>query len=233
MAWYPDALAMNIKPTSIDPPIKVVGAILHVDAGNNESLYEYFKHRSGGIESHFHIPKHKPIEQYRNTGREADANWKANSFWRGDTRCGFVSIETQGLEYGTWNKKQLNDIKNLLVWLSDVHDFDLKESAGPYRNGVGYHTMWGSPSAWTPVAKSCPGPNRIRQFNRIIVPWMNRGGNVSDRLDSEWHDDELIMRKDTDDPNDSDSPAWYMQRIYDFSKESVQILREIRNELRK
>ena len=31
--------------------------------------------------------------------------------------------------------------------------------------------MFGAPGPWTPVAKSCPGPNRIKQFNNILVPW--------------------------------------------------------------
>jgi hypothetical protein len=38
--------------------------------------------------------------------------------------------------------------------------------------GVGYHTLFGAPGAWTPVAKSCPGPKRKVQFHDWLVPWM-------------------------------------------------------------
>jgi hypothetical protein len=31
--------------------------------------------------------------------------------------------------------------------------------------------MWGAPSAWTPVSKTCPGrPVRVRQWERILLP---------------------------------------------------------------
>lgn len=172
MAWFPRASKKEIKPGSNDPAIKVVGVILHVDAGNSSSLYNYFNGPSGGIESHFHIRLDGTVEQYRDTGREADANYKANSFVDGGTRKGFVSIETQGYENGEWTYQQLKAIKDLLVWLSDTHDFDLEVATNPRGPGVGYHVMFGAPGAWTPSAKTCPGPKRIAQFNKEIVPWM-------------------------------------------------------------
>lgn len=178
MAWYPFANKKLIKPGPNDPPIIVVGAILHVDAGNNKSLYEYFRDKSGGIESHFHVPKAGPVEQYRDTGYEADANLKANSFTVAGLRFGFVSIETQGLEKGEWNEWQLQEIKRLLSWLSATHSFPLKVTTNPRGPGVGYHTLFGAPGPWTPVAKSCPGPDRVRQFNDVLVPWFTENHQV-------------------------------------------------------
>lgn len=176
MALYPHAKKRLIPAGSNDPSIIVVGAILHVDAGNAPSLYDYFAHRSGGIESHFHIPKEGATEQYRDTAYEADANYKANSFTGQDgKRYGFVSIETQGYGAGEWNAHQLDEIKRLLTWLSKKHGFPLRVAPGPFSPGVGYHTLFGAPSLWTPVAKSCPGPDRIRQFNDVLVPWMKGG----------------------------------------------------------
>lgn len=149
-----------------DPAIDPRVAILHVDAGNAESLFDYFSNRSGGIESHFFIKVNGDIEQYRNIYRQADANLDANDF--------AVSIETQGYGSGTWTVKQLESIKILLRWLN-------KETEGkiPLRkietwngSGIGYHTLFGAPSHWTPVAKTCPGPERIKQFNALLVPWM-------------------------------------------------------------
>jgi hypothetical protein len=173
MALYPGAVKKLINPGSSDPPITVIGVILHVDAGNSGSLYNYFKDRSGGIESHFHIPKVGPPEQYRNTGYEADANYKANSFLKDGKRYGFISVETQGLERGEWNDHQISEIKKLLLWAHKTHGVPLRRCPAWNAGGVGYHTMWGAPSQWTPVSKSCPGPDRIKQFNNVIVPWLN------------------------------------------------------------
>lgn len=175
MAWYPEATKKVIKPGPNDPPIIVVGAILHVDAGNNGDLFKYFSEQSDGIESHFHIPKAGPIHQYRDTHFEADANLKANSFYRDGKRYGFVSIETQGLAAGEWNAHQVAQIKRLLRWLSETHDFPLLKATDPRGPGVGYHTLFGAPGPWTPNAKTCPGPDRVRQFNEVLVPWFAGG----------------------------------------------------------
>lgn len=171
MAWYPNARKREIRPGSNDPRIRVVGAILHVDAGNAESLFDYFDGPSGGIESHFHVRRDGTVEQYRNTGYEADANFKANSFLDDGVRKGYVSIETQGLEDGEWTGRQMRSIKDLLTWLADTHGFPLRECRNAKDPGVGYHTLFGAPGPWTPVAKSCPGPDRKRQFRDVLVPW--------------------------------------------------------------
>lgn len=171
MSWFPRAVRREIKPGANDPSIKVVGAILHVDAGDTRDLYNYFNGPSKGIESHFQIAKDGTVFQYRDTDREADANYKGNSFVEGGVRKGFVSIETQGLEHGEWTAQQLKSIKDLLLWLSDHHNFPLVVAPDPTGPGVGYHVLFGAPGAWTPVSKSCPGPKRIKQFRDILVPW--------------------------------------------------------------
>lgn len=178
MAWCDFATKRDIRPGSNDPPIDVVGVILHVAVSEERSLYNYFNGPSGGIESHFYVRRDGTIEQYRNTGFEADANWKANSFWEDGRRKGFVSIETQGMGHGHWTGAQLDSIKRLLVWLHDEHDFPLQKAPGWRGPGVGYHTMFGAPSAWTPYAKTCPGPGRIEQFHNIIAPWMEEDSDM-------------------------------------------------------
>ena len=173
MALYPGAVKKLIRPGTNDPPITPLGVILHTDAGDSASLYNYFNGPSGGIESHFHIPKSKPVEQYRDTGYEADANLKANSFFVNGKRFGFLSVETQGLASDPWNAYQLAEIKKLILWAKSVHPaIMLRVCPSPTSAGIGYHTLFGSPSEWTPVAKSCPGPVRIKQFNDVLVPWM-------------------------------------------------------------
>lgn len=178
--WYPRAERKEIRPGSNDPPIKVRGAILHVDAGNTRDLYDYFSERSGGIESHFQIARDGHVFQYRSLGYEADANWKANSFYRNGERWGYVSIETQGLERGKWTQAQMRSIKALLLWLSEQFDFPLDVCKGPESKGVGYHTLFGAPGPWTPVSKSCPGPDRKRQFHGELTDWMRE---ETDRVD--------------------------------------------------
>lgn len=172
MAWYAEAVKKNIKPGPNDPPIIAIGAILHVDAGNSSSLFSYFNGPSDGIESHFFVKKDGVVEQYRDTAFEADANLKANQFMKNGSRYGYVSIETQGLAKGEWTAQQLASIKRLLRWLSEAHNFPLTKCKTPTSPGVGYHTLFGAPGPWTPAAKTCPGPDRVRQFDSILVPWM-------------------------------------------------------------
>lgn len=173
MAWYPEAVKKNINPGPNDPPIIVIGAILHIATSEGSSLYNYFKDDSGGIESHFYVRREGYPEQYRDTHFEADANLKANQFIGIDgRRYGYVSIETQGMDKGEWDEHELEEIKRLLLWLSETHDFPLTKCKTPTSPGVGYHTLFGAPGPWTPVAKTCPGPDRIRQFNNLLVPWM-------------------------------------------------------------
>lgn len=165
--FYPGAFVKNIPPGDNDPPIMPRVAILHVDAGNALSLFDFFRLRSGGVESHFHITRNGVVEQYRSIYFQADANLKANDF--------AVSIETQGFGDGEWTPAQLQAIKGLLLWLNREAGIPLRKIQRWDGSGVGYHTLFGSPSEWTPVAKSCPGPLRIRQFEMVLVPWMNAG----------------------------------------------------------
>lgn len=170
----PDFAVAKIIPAGAnDPAIIPIGVILHVDAGNADSLYEFFRDRSGGIESHAHVKRDGTVEWYRDTGREADANYKANSFIGADgRRYGYISIETQGYGPGEWTDAQLESIKRIILWAHEVHGVPLTVCENPTDPGIGFHTLFGAPSAWTPVSKSCPGPDRIRQFRNIITPWL-------------------------------------------------------------
>ena len=163
MALCPFATHKLIPAGSNDPRIDARAAILHVDAGNASSLYDYFRYRSGGIESHFFVKLDGTIEQYRDTAYQADANLDANDF--------AISIETQGFGGGKWTAAQLASIKRLLRWLHAEHGIPFRKIQHWDGSGVGYHTLFGAPSHWTPYAKTCPGPERIKQFNEILVPW--------------------------------------------------------------
>lgn len=163
MARIPFAKQQLIAPGANDPRIEARIGILHVDAGNAYNLHDYFKDRSGGIESHGHIPKDGSLFQYRDTAFEADANYKANPF--------ALSFETQGYGEGEWTPKQIAMIKRVMLWAVKEHGIPLRKvtSWNDPRGGWGWHVQF---PEWHPKPKSCPGALRIRQFNRILVPWM-------------------------------------------------------------
>jgi len=161
MALCPFAEHKLIPPGSNDPAITPRAAILHIAVTDAWSLYDFFKFRSGGIESHFYVTWRGKIEQYRDTEFEADANYRANPF--------AVSIETQGWGNGRWNRRQLRALKRLLLWLHEEHGIPLRKPGRWYGAGVGYHSQF---PEWSPVAKSCPGPYRVMQYNEDLVPWM-------------------------------------------------------------
>lgn len=160
----PFAIQKLIPPGANDPRINARVVILHVAVSKAKSLFRYFNGPSGGIESHFYIRWFGKIEQYRDTDFEADANYLANPF--------AVSIETAGFGSGKWNRRQMASIKRLLLWLHEAENIQLQRCPTWDGSGVGYHVMYGAPGKWTNVAKSCPGPARIKQFEDEIVPWM-------------------------------------------------------------
>jgi hypothetical protein len=161
MALCPFAEHKLIPPGSNDPAIRPRMAILHIAVTDAWSLFDFFKFRSGGIESHFYITWRGKIEQYRDTEFEADANYRANPF--------AISIETQGWAGGKWNRAQRRAIKRLLLWLHEEHGIPLRKPGKWYGSGVGYHSQF---PEWSPVAKSCPGAARIAQYIDWLLPWM-------------------------------------------------------------
>lgn len=227
MALIPFAEKKLIHPGSSDPPIIPIGVILHVDAGNAYDLYDFFKNRSGGIESHGHIAKDGKLFQYRDTGYEADANYKANSFVKGGKRYGYLSFETQGFGPGEWTTAQLETIKDVLLWAKEVHSIPMRVCQNSQDPGVGYHTLFGSPSAWTPVAKSCPGPDRIKQFNNIIVPWMKSGGKKEEEMS--WDEKLGKWSPGDDNPNDTMQAGKQLNQARGFSQAAYKEARQANN----
>ena len=161
MALYPKALLKLIPPGPQDPRITARLAILHVAVSESDSLYDYFNGRSGGVESHFYIRYDGTVEQYRDTAYEADANMSANPF--------AISIETEGEGPGEWTDAQLASIKSLLEWIVANHDVTFEVPATWDGRGIGYHILF--MDEWAGGPRSCPGPDRIKQFNAVLVPW--------------------------------------------------------------
>lgn len=164
----PGAIRKIIPPGDNDPVIIPCGVITHIAVSMSDSLYDYFAHRSGGIESHFYVRLDGTIEQYRNIFREADAQYKGNSFIRNGKRFGFVSIETEGMGGGKWTIAQLESIKSIILFVRSEHFFRLEISPAWDSHGVGYHSLF---SEWNPNGHTCPGLKRITQFHNYLMPW--------------------------------------------------------------
>lgn len=209
MALYPGAVKELIAPGANDPRITAIGIILHTDAGNVGDLHDYFDGPSGGIESHFHVPKSAAVKQYRDTAYEADANYHGNSFEVDGERLGFISVETQGLASDPWNDYQLAEIKKLILWAKSVHPRILLRVCPAWNKpGIGYHTLFGSPGPWTPVAKSCPGPKRIQQFNDVLVPWFANATTPTEPEEDDMPDINEVRAVVADELNKQDRDLW-------------------------
>lgn len=158
--WKP--LPENNTADRIDPRI----VILHTAVANVTTLYGYFSRLDETLESTFFINNFGIIEQYMDTERQADANRYANDF--------AISVENQdnaANPIAPMTPAQLDANIRLFRWCSDVHPKIKRQRCDRWDgSGYGYHTMWGAPSMWTPVSKSCPSPARIKQFEEIMIP---------------------------------------------------------------
>ena len=165
MALYGPALKKLIPPGKTDPRITPRVVILHVAVNESPSLYDYFNGPSRGVESHFYVRRDGTVEQYRDTAWQADANMQANDF--------AISIETQGMAAGEWTPEQLAAIKALLTWCHTTHGIPLTVPTRWDGSGVGYHILF--MQEWAGGPRSCPGPDRVKQFQNVLVPWMAAG----------------------------------------------------------
>lgn len=139
--------------------------IFHVTAGFGDAKPH------DGLEWHFEVNLKGDVQQQVDTALAAAANRKANDFVIGGKRYGAISIETEGKGEGLWTPAQLDSLVDLSEWLMQVHPtIQRRICPGPFESGFGYHIMFGTPGPWTPVAKACPGPNRIKQFYDVLMP---------------------------------------------------------------
>jgi hypothetical protein len=136
------------------------------------SLFDFFKGLPSGVESTGYIRRDGKFEQYRPLNVECDANGDGNSFAFNGHRGGFNSWETQGGEFGEWSDKQIETIKFIIRFKHDNYGTPLRLAPDWNKAGFGYHRLH---NEWNKNGHSCPGPDRVKQFNRVIVPWM-RGG---------------------------------------------------------
>jgi N-acetylmuramoyl-L-alanine amidase len=152
----------------------------HSQVGSSLGTYFYFRDQTG-IESHFSILGRRSggrdghIWQFMNTDRVAEANRQANRFPNG---TGAISIETEDdgdPDNQPWTARQLASLKWLHNKLARMYPTIPRRRAsaatGPGARGLGHHTLFGAPSPWTPVSKTCPGrPVRVRQWQNELLP---------------------------------------------------------------
>ncbi len=143
--------------------------IVHSMVGSIASARQTFE--TGVKESTFAVRLDGFVEQWMDTERLADANLHANSF--------AISVETEDNgdpDTQEWTAAQLDTITWLAHECRRLHPaIALHRADRPDGAGIGYHTMWGSPSEWTPEAKTCPGRARIRQFDETLLPRILEG----------------------------------------------------------
>src|SRR5215216_895133 len=148
-----------------EPAISPRTHIHHSIVGSGAGAWGYFAN-STSLESTNIVLKSGYLWQCMSRQEQADANFRANDF--------AISTETEDNGHpdtDPWTPAQLDT----LVWvtLQDIKDFGIPRRECPAWDGggVGYHTMWGSPSQWTPTSgKTCPGKIRVRQWHDSVLP---------------------------------------------------------------
>jgi hypothetical protein len=139
-------------------PINPTTVILHSEA----TLGHAAPH--SGLEWHFWVGYSGAVEQLVDTERRADANNEANPF--------AISIETEDdgdPDTRPWTGAQVDALVDLVDWCCRTHGIARRQAPTWNGGGIGYHTLFGAPSPWTPVVKTCPGRERIKQFPPILA----------------------------------------------------------------
>jgi len=169
MTRYPGAVWNPFPENATQTRIRPTQVIHHVTASSGpiSGTYKYFAMETIKVESHFGVDHDGTAWQGIDTDVRADANLEAN---RRPDGTGAISVETAGTEFGTWTEQQIDWLVAHGVWCHEVLGIPLRICRTPDDPGFGYHTLFGAPSAWTPVSKTCPGPNRIKQWRQIVFP---------------------------------------------------------------
>lgn len=165
---YPGAVQRPLPEAHKQPRIRPTQVILHTIVGSAKGAYGYFLN-SSSLESHLIVNFSGEVWQLVPFDRSADANRTAN---RRSDGTGAISIETEddGTPEDTqWTEAQCRSIVAFIVWACREYGIPARICRTPSDPGIGYHTLFGAPSAWTPVSKSCPGRARIAQFPFLVM----------------------------------------------------------------
>jgi hypothetical protein len=160
MARYPKAEDHNIPPGSNDPTIDARIICIHTMVGTMETSEQRFK-GSEGIEAHFGVAKDGRVWQWRDTSRQADSQFKGNSY------C--ISIETEDdfQPETRWTDRQFDSLVELITWIGEQHDIPFRLVETTEERGIGFHRQFPD---WLIEPKSCPGDKRLAQLKSELIP---------------------------------------------------------------
>jgi hypothetical protein len=172
--------------------------IIHtaVDGPGPTDLGNYFE-RATSLESHTWL-RWDRHEQLMDFDRQADANYKANRFYKDLVYWGAISTETE--DDGTpvqrpWNPYQLDELVRFGVWLNRTFGIPARLCRTWDDWGMGWHAMY--PMIWSNQrGKTCPGETRILQFTNVVLP----------RIQAELNGDDDMSQQDVDELKDA--VAW-------------------------
>jgi hypothetical protein len=144
--------------------------ILHIAVSEAASLHGWFDNPEAGSSSHLYVRRNGTTEQYLDMDYISWAN--------GDGNSRSITVETQGLEHGTWTSQQVTKLAEICRWANAQYGVPLQlmPDSKPSTRGVGYHRLGCDPyrapggEKWSKAyGKSCPGPDRIPQIPSIIA----------------------------------------------------------------
>ncbi|MGW0599970.1 N-acetylmuramoyl-L-alanine amidase [Streptomyces sp. NPDC002776] len=168
MAWYKNAVRLELQPEAHDQPsIRPTQMLFHsiVAPWDEHRLYAYWKN-STSLESHFGVDFDGSLGQYLSTTTRADANYQAN---RRADGSGAISVETASNTRASdpWTDEQLDALADLGVWGHRTHAIPLRACRSGSDPGFGIHRMF---PQWSPSGTACPGDKRAAQFRSELLP---------------------------------------------------------------
>lgn len=168
MAWYKNAVRLELQPESREQPsIRPTQMLFHsiVAPWDEHRLYAYWKN-STSLESHFGVDYDGSLGQYLSTTTRADANYQAN---RRSDGTGAISAETASNTKASdpWTDDQLDVLADLGVWAHRTHAIPLRACRSGSDPGFGIHRMF---PQWSPSGTECPGAKRAAQFRAELLP---------------------------------------------------------------
>jgi len=193
--WCPFAQRRPLNPESVNEPLRAASpavAIFHTMVGSLLGTEANFDREDNPIESHFGLGG--PTDgasldgvwfQWMPLNRTADANLNANPF--------AISMETSdgGDASRPWSPKQAASLVRMGNWLHSEWGVPRRQCPAWNVSGFGWHVMFGAPGPWTPVAKTCPGPVRIKQLKEIVLPAIFAGKELDDMTEEQ----DLLLRQ--------------------------------------
>ena len=154
-----------------DPGIVPWMFIAHVAVYNQPGIDEGPAFHDG-LEWHFFIDKgpgapQDIITQLRDTKYQADSNYMANGFWKNGQFCGAISFESEGTGDDPWTDAQIDAIVWLFQQAYFIDGIPLRMCQTWNDQGLGYHRLF---DEWNSPYHSCPGDQKVDQFNNVIMP---------------------------------------------------------------